>query len=314
MKAIKLASVFAVSAVAAAVSTSTFAAEPVFSGEAGIEYTSYYGDSKDKGDLADGTDIGELELSVDTGIVYAEIEVATTGADEGTKIGFEKLYVKQGAVSFGRFDGSVAAGAFMGMDEIGYTGVDLRTYTTTTTTTATDSNGDTVTLSTTEDRSRDTDNTGVRYKVAPGLMVALEATSNTSTEDSEIGVALSYVADLEGVKLGISGGAMGDANAVNVGAQFNAGPATFSLNYGIGEREATATTTSDHEEAGFGIEFAATEALTLTLQYANELEANEDGTYFIAAYKAGDLTYYFENYNGDIVDDEMNIVGVKASF
>ena len=291
MKAIKLASVFAVSAVAAAVSTSTFAAEPVFSGTAGIEYTSYYGDSKAKGDLADGTDIGEIEISVDTGVVYAELEIAGTDDDENVDIGLEKLYVKQGAVSFGRFDGSVAAGAFMGMDEIGYTGLDLRT------------------------EQGDTDNTGVRYAVAPGLKVALEATSNTATEDSEVGVALSYVADLEGVKLGISGGVLEDSNSVNVGAQFNAGPATVSVNYGVGERwDKDNSVWIDAEEAGFGVEFAATEALTLTLQYANELEADEDGTYFIAAYKAGDLTYYFENYNGEYAGMEANIVGVKASF
>ena len=286
MKAIKLASVFAVSAVAAAVSTSTFAAEPVFSGTAGVEYTSYYGNAKANNDLADGTDIGELELSVDTGVVYAEIEVATTGADEATKIGFEKLYVKQGAVSFGRFDGSVSTGAFFGMDEI-HGGVDLQT-------------GD-----------GDTDNTGVRYKVAPGLTVALEATNNDN-DDSDVGAAISYVADLEGVKLGISGGAIGDANSVNVGAQFNAGMATISANYGVGE---TGTgTTTDVQEAGLSIELAATEALTLTLEYAKDLEgAKDDGTYFIAAYKSGDLTYYFENYNGDLTT-EQNIVGVKASF
>ncbi|MCO4786274.1 MAG: hypothetical protein KC467_10170 [Marinomonas atlantica] len=290
MKAIKLASVFAVSAVAAAVSTSTFAAEPVFSGKAGLEYTSYYGDSKAKNDLADGTDVGEVELSIDTGIVYAEIEVATTGADEGTSVNFEKLYVKQGAVSFGRFDGSVAANAFMGMDEIGYTGIDLRTA------------------------QGDTDNTGLRYAVAPGLTVALEATTN-STDDSDVGAAISYVADLEGIKLGISGGAIGDANAVNVGAQFNAGPATFSLNYGTGER-GTDPATTDVEEVGFGIEFAATEALTLTLQYAKDLEGvnEEDGTYFVASYGAGDLTYYFKNYNGVYAGVEKNVLGVTASF
>lgn len=317
MKAIKLASVFAVSAVAAAVSTSTFAAEPVFSGEAGIEYTSYYGNAdKNKGDEADGTDIGELELAVDTGVIYAEIEVATSGEDEGTTIGFEKLYVKQGALSFGRFDGSVAAGAFMGMDEIGASGIDLNTG---------------------QGTKGDTDSTGVRYKVLPGLTVALEATEATNDtsnsdlqKDSQVGVALSYIADLEGVKLGISGGAIDDANAVNVGAQFNAGPATISLNYGVGETgtKTATTTTSDVEEVGFGIEFAATEALTLTLQYAKNLEQSaadkaaglsDDGTYFIAAYKAGDLTYYFENYNGDIdysdgKGTEKNIIGVKASF
>lgn len=299
MKAIKLASVFAVSAVAAAVSTSTFAAEPVFSGEAGIEYTSFYGDSKAKGDLADGTDLGEIELSIDTGIVYAELEIAGTDNDEATKIGIEKLYVKQGALSFGRFDGSVAANAFMGMDEIGYTGIDLN-------------------VGEVAGRKGDTDNTGVRYVVAPGLTVALEASSNTDAgEDSDIGGAISYIADMGGMKLGISGGVLGDANAVNVGGQFDAGPATLSLNYGVGEQGFDASDdTKDVEEVGFGVEFAATEALTLTLQYAKDLEGadEEDGTYFIAEYAAGDLTYYFENYNGVWADVEKNVVGVTASF
>ncbi|SBS26779.1 hypothetical protein MAQ5080_00617 [Marinomonas aquimarina] len=290
MKAIKLASVFAVSAVAAAVSTSTFALEPVFHGEAGVEYTSYYGNAKGNNDLADGTDLGEIELSVDTGVVYAELEVKTTGDDEGTDFNFEKLYVKQGAVSFGRFDGSVSTKAFMGMDEI-HDGVDLRTD------------------------QGDTDNTGIRYKVADGLTVALEATTN-SNDDSDIGAAISYVADLEGIKLGISGGAIGDANSVNVGAQFDAGPASISVNYGTGETGAdtATTTTTDVQQAGASIEFAATEALTLTVEYAKDLEgAKDDGTYFIAEYAAGDLTYYFENYNGDLTT-EQNIVGVKAYF
>jgi len=309
MKAIKLASVFTVSAIAAAVSSTTFAAEPVFSGEAGVEYTSYYGNAKNNGDLADGTDVGEVELAIDTGVVYAEIEIATTGKDEGTKIGFEKLYVKQGALSFGRFDGSVSANAFMGMDEIGYTGIDLNTG---------------------QGTKGDTDNTGIRYKVTSDLTVAVEATEAVNDDpatpadekkDSQVGMAVSYIADLGAVKLGVSGGAIDDANSVNVGAQFDAGPATFSVNYGVGE---TGTdTTTDVEEVGFGIEFAATDALTLTLQYAQNLEQSaadkaagkdDDGTYFIAEYAAGDLTYYFENYNGDYAGDEKNIIGVTASF
>ncbi|WP_191600770.1 hypothetical protein [Marinomonas algicola] len=286
MKAIKLASIFAVSAVAAAVSTTTFAAEAVFTGEAGVEYTSYYGDSKATNDLADGTDLGEVELKVDTGVVYAEIEIATTGADEGTKVGFEKLYVKQGAVSFGRFDGSVATGSFMGMDEL-IGGVDLRTA------------------------AGDTDNTGVRYNVAPGLTIALEATTSTATDDSDIGVAASYVADLGGFKAGISGGSVGDANAVNVGLQADAGAATLSLNYGVGE-VGTGTTT-DREELTASIAFAATDALTLTLEYTSDEENNKDGTYFIGEYAVGDLTYYVKNYDGELSDEKV-IVGVKSFF
>jgi hypothetical protein len=288
MKAIKLASVFAVTAVAAAVSSTTFAAEAVFSGEAGVEYVTYTNDVNK--DSADGTDLGEVELSVDTGVVYAEIEVATTGVDEATKIGLEKLYVKQGAVSFGRFDGSVSTGSFMGMDEI-YGGVDLNT-------------------------TSDTDNTGVRYKVTPELTIALEATRSTATEDSEVGAALSYVQDFGGFKAGISGGSVGDANAVNVGVQAVAGPATLSLNYGSGAKGATGAT--DVEQMTASVAVAATDALTLTLEYSKDLETagEPDGTYFIGEYAVGDLTYYVKNYNGDLVGnaDERTIVGVKAFF
>jgi hypothetical protein len=288
MKAIKLASVFAVTAVAAAVSSTTFAAEAVFSGEAGVEYVSYANDTNK--DSADGTNLGEVELSVDTGIVYAEIEIKTDGVDEGTDINMEKLYVKQGAVSFGRFDGSVSTGSFMGMDEI-YGGVDLNT-------------------------TSDTDNTGVRYKVTPELTIALEATRSTTTEDSDVGAALSYVQDFGGFKAGISGGSVGDANSVNVGVQAAAGPATLSLNYGSGAKGATGAT--DVEQMTASVAVAATDALTLTLEYSKDLETagEPDGTYFIGEYAMGDLTYYVKNYAGDLVGnaDERTIVGVKAFF
>jgi hypothetical protein len=312
MKAIKLASVFAVTAVAAAVSSTTFAAEAVFSGEAGIEYVTYSDSTVKDSDSVDGTDLGEVELSVDTGIVYAEIEVATTGADEATKIGMEKLYVKQGAVSFGRFDGSVSTGSFFGMDEI-YGGVDLKTA------------------------GGDTDNMGARYKVTPELTIAIEATAATSAadakaatatasaaaavkaNDSEVGVAVSYVQDFGAFKAGISGGSVGDAQSVNVGVQTVAGPATLSLNYGVGEAYGSVTGKFvDVKQMTASVAVAATEALTLTLEYSQDLEStNEpDGTYFIGEYAMGDLTYYVKNYAGDLVGktDERTIVGVKAFF
>ncbi len=288
MKAIKLASVFAVTAVAAAVSSTTFAAEAVFSGEAGVEYTSYT--NSGTGDQADGTDIGEVELSVDTGVVYAEIEIATSGVDEATTIGMEKLYVKQGAVSFGRFDGSVATGSFMGMDEI-YGGVDLNS-------------------------TSDTDNTGVRYAVSDELTVALEATRASGSTDGDVGAAISYVQDFGGFKAGISGGAVGDSNAINLGLQTVAGPATLSLNYGVGEK-GTGTTT-DVEQLTASVAIAATDALTLTVEYSQDLETTGEpsGTYFVGEYAVGDLTYYVKNYAGDLVgdSDERTIVGVSSSF
>ncbi|WP_417537065.1 hypothetical protein [Marinomonas sp.] len=285
MKAIKLASVFAVSAVAAAVSTATFAADAIITGNAGIEYV-----TNDNGTSElSGTNEGELELQIDTGIVYAELEFATNGgtaeAGEGVDIGLEKLYVKQGAVSFGRFDGTVATGSFMGMDEY-YGGVDLST-------------------------SGDTDSTGIRYKVSPELTVALEATAASGTEDGEIGFAASYVADFGGFKAGISGGAVGDANAVNVGVQTVAGPATVSLNYGSGASGATGDT--DVELMTASIAFAASEALTLTLEYSSDMEAENNGTYFVGEYAMGDLVYYVKNYAGDL-GSELTKVGVKANF
>ena len=325
MKAIKLASVFAVTAVAAAVSTATFAADAIITGEAGVEYVQYHGSASDtKGDTADGTDLGELELHVDTGIVYAELEFKTTGEDEGTDINMEKLYVKQGAVSFGRFDGSVATGAFMGMDEI-FSGVDTR-----------------------DNRvvNKETDNTGIRYKVTPEFTVAVEAsgsrnvrvasgtgaTAVTAQEkiDSEIGVALSYVKDFGVVKLGVSAGAIGDTNAYNIGAQTTVGMATISANYGAGKTiddvdTDSSSATTDVERAQVNIALAVTDALTLTYEYARDLENSGkagkadhvDATYFIAEYAVGDLTYYYKNYNGDAElnsDIGKNIVGVKVFF
>ncbi|ETI58102.1 hypothetical protein [Marinomonas profundimaris] len=294
MKAIKLASVFAVSAVAAAVSTATFAAEAVFTGNAGVEYVTQNESKKTTtANELSGTKEFEVEVSVDTGIVYAEIEIATDGADEGTKIGMEKLYVKQGAVKFGRFDGTVATGSFFGMDEY-FGGVDLKN--------ATDSDGD---------LTGDTDNTGIRYMVSPELTVAIEATNAVGDVDGEIGFAASYVMDFGGFKAGISGGAVGDANAVNVGVQTVAGPATVSLNYGSGAGGTDGDT--DIELMTASVAFAASEALTLTLEFSSDLEAETDGTYFVGEYAAGDLTYYVKNYAGDL-GSELTKVGVKASF
>ncbi|MCV2401306.1 hypothetical protein OFY17_00290 [Marinomonas sp. C2222] len=281
MKAIKLASVFAVSAVAAAVSTSTIAADAVISGEAGIEYT-----TTDTVDSVDGTDLSEIELSVDTGVVYAELEIAGTSSDEDVDIGLEKIYVTQGAVSFGRFDGSVSTGAFMGSLDEQLGGVDLTT-------------------------SGDTDDAGVRYKVTPEFTVALEATDSTTTEDSDIGVAASYVTSFDAIKVGISGGSVGDANAVNVGFSTTAGPLTISLDYGVGASGATGST--DVEKMTSTASFAATEELTFALELANNMESKKTGTYFIAEYAVGDLTYYLKNFAGDLNTDSTS-VGVTASF
>jgi len=116
------------------------------------------------------------------------------------------------------------------------------------------------------------------------------------------------------LKAGISGGSVGDANSVNVGVQSVSGPATVSLNYGVGDKGATGAT--DVEQMTASVAVAATEALTLTLEFSSDLEAETSGTYFIGEYAMGDLTYYVKNYAGDLVGDadERTIVGVKAFF
>ncbi len=103
MKATKLASIFAVTAVAAAVSTTTIAAEPVFTGSAGLSYYAH-----DEGSDA-ATSEGEVNIIGDTGVVYFDLDMES-GPD-----GFDldEIYVTKGAVQFGDFDGSlIDAAAF----------------------------------------------------------------------------------------------------------------------------------------------------------------------------------------------------------
>lgn len=135
MKAIKLASIFAVSAVAAAVSTTTFAADPVFSGSAGMYLNTY--DTSDNKYTSDG----EVNIIGDTGVVYFDMDMSS-----GSFI-LDEAYVTQGAVQFGDFDGSLIDAAVMygGVEE----GNDIST-----------DGGSTL---------------GVRYAVSDELTVAFEA-------------------------------------------------------------------------------------------------------------------------------------------
>jgi hypothetical protein len=291
MKAIKLASIFAVSAVAAAVSTTTIAAEPVFSGEAGIYYKSY-GDSVSTEDVSSGTDKAELELAIDTGVVYIELEIAgDDNSDETAKLGIEKAYVTQGAVQFGRFDGTLSDAAALGVNE--NSGVQVYDNT-------------------------DTDDTGVRYSISDELTVALEATEATSTEASEIGMTLSYIADLGAGEFGVSGGAVGDSNAVNVGYAMDIGSTTLAVSYGAGEND-NAGAVTDETSAAISAQMSPTDATTLNIEYASNtsetaagVETDKKGLYVYASYTGGDLEYYVEHYGEDFGD--YTEVGVKSSF
>ena len=155
MKAIKLASIFAVSAVAAAVSTTTFAADPVFSGSAGLYLNSY--DTSDSTYTSDG----EVNIIGDTGVVYFDMDMSS-----GSFI-LDEAYVTQGAVQFGDFDGSLIDAAVMygGTEEGNDYSSDL---------------GATL---------------GVRYAVSDDLTVAFEATESTDDDgfgvsySADLGVA-----------------------------------------------------------------------------------------------------------------------------
>jgi hypothetical protein len=295
MKAIKLASIFAVSAVAAAVSTTTIAAEPVFSGNAGISHT--FGATKD---TLSGTEDAEIEIAIDTGVVYLEIEFGVGTGGESVTTGLEKAYVTQGALQFGRFDGTLAENGYLGVNEIG--GLDLVS-------------------------NSDTDDTGVRYALSDELSVSIEGTqaNGVADVDSEIGMALSYVADLGAGTFGISGGSVGESSVVNVGYAMDLGGSTLAVAYAAGDQVDTDSKSGDYKEvlevtnASISLQMTPTDATTLNIEYASNtseeeggVETDADGFYVYASYTAGDLDYYVEHYGADF--DDYTEVGVNASF
>jgi hypothetical protein len=278
MKAIKLASVFAVSAVAAAVSTTTFAAEPVFTGTAGLEYMSTEADG---GDAAQSR--GEVNIIGDTGLVYFDLDMegATTGADGGFDL--DEIYIKQGAVSFGDFDGSLADGAAFsaGVEE--------------------DNDAAKQDLGT---------DLGIRYSVMPGLTVALEAAEGSSQSF----VAANYSQDLGVATLGLSAGlglgTGGDNQIVTAGVSVPAGMATVTAFYQTGT-----IADADATNYGAGLDLALTEAVTAALQYYNQDEVTDGGVAEATLYyAAGDLTYYVSYVDYDADDSDYSVIGAKASF
>ena len=281
MKAIKLASVFAVSAVAAAVSTTTFAAEPVFTGTAGLEYKATEADG---GDAAQSR--GEVNIIGDTGLVYFDVDMegqSTEGGNGTTAFQLDEIYVKQGAVSFGDFDGSIADDAAFsaGVEE--------------------DKDGAKQTL--------DTD-LAIRYAVMPGLTVAAEMTEGSS----QTSVAAKYTQDLGVATLGLSGalglGTDADNQVVTVGVSVPAGMATISAFYETGK-----IADADVNNFGAGLDLALTEAVTAAFQYYNQDEIDDsgiiEGTVY---YTSGDLTYYVSYLDYEANDKDYSLVGAKASF
>ncbi|MFT2096726.1 hypothetical protein ACMUMQ_00075 [Marinomonas sp. 2405UD66-6] len=119
MKAIKLTSIFALTSVAAAISTTSIAAEPVFSGTASAEYVINDGTTDELSYFGSYEDNTELEFNIDTEIVHFEVEINNTGEDEdgdddksSSTVDIEEAYLTLGALTIGDVDGSIADNAF----------------------------------------------------------------------------------------------------------------------------------------------------------------------------------------------------------
>ncbi|BDX03542.1 hypothetical protein MACH16_22900 [Marinomonas pontica] len=291
MKAIKLASVFAVSAVAVAVSTTTFAAEAVISGQAGLEYRLLGDTHADAAGAAANNNTwrskGELNLNVDTGVVAALVEFRENVAT------IVKATVTQGAVSFGDFDGSISDDAYLKATRVieGEYGDGSKT------------------------------DLGVRYDLGSGLVVALEM----KTGQDGVGFAADYSVDLGMASLDLSAGTYAGESSAKVkdevsnyaiGVSVPVGPATFIASY-AGGTTTTGTTDTDIGVTTVGVTFAVSDAFTLGIQNSTDLEAaagtDDNNTEVAAFYTAGDITYYAAALSGDDLKEETRI-GAKASF
>lgn len=285
MKAIKLASVFAVSAIAAAVSTSTIAAEPVFKGTAGLEYKSQEAGS----DAASSR--GEVNIIGDTGVVYFDLDMEgdTTTADGGFDL--DEIYIKQGAVQFGDFDGTI-------LDSVAYSaGVEEDLD---------DAKGDFG------------DDLGIRYMVNDNLTVALEV-----TEGDNVGsLAVAYTTEMNGLTLGVSAGyKMSDDDLadqlVTVGLQAPLGMATLSSFVRVGS-----VADADIMNTGLGLDIPVSEQLTLAAQYYVEGGESSVGVDEVdqgileatAYYTVGDVSYYASFISKEVDDADYSVVGAKVSF
>jgi hypothetical protein len=291
MKAIKLASVFAVTAVAVAVSSTTFAAEGVFKGTAGLEYK-----SQESGKDGTSANRGEVNIIGDTGLVYFDLDMESSTGNDGFNL--DEIYVKQGAVQFGDFDGTI-------LDSVAYNaGVEED-----------------------NDNSKEDfgDKMAIRYAVSESLKVAIEAGEN----DNVGSLAVAYTTDLSGVTLGVSAGyKMSDDDLddqlVTVGVKVPLGMATLSSFVRVGS-----IGNNDVMNYGVGIDLPVSEQLALAAQYYTrdgEANASDTGlvlgsdlvdqgrTEFTAYYTPGDVTFYASYLAYEADKSDYSVVGAKVSF
>lgn len=291
MKATKLASIFAVTAVAAAVSTTTLAAEAVFSGEAGLSVKQTNPETGDKSST-NGSE-GELNITVDTGVVYLKMDMdsVVTGVDDENELiradsfVLDAAYVTQGAVQFGDFDDSL-------FDSVAYES----------------------SVEEAEDYTPGGYDLAVRYAVTPELKVAFELEEGGNGN----GVVVAYGADLGVATLGASYKTYfdreDDETGFILGLTVPAGIATIYAHAYAGE----STAKKDQGSTSFGIDLNLTDSLLIAAAANDDTEDdNQDNTEISAFYTAGDLTYYATviSFNEkQTTDTSFTKVGVKASF
>jgi hypothetical protein len=290
MKAIKLASVFAVTAVTAAVSTATFAAEPVFKGTAGLFYKSYLDDKNTNDDKAVSN--GEVNIIGDTGVVYFDLDMSNVDSSEASGFVLDEIYVKAGAVQFGDFDGSLVDAAALSSsvreddDDAKY---DLG------------------------------DDLGIRYMVNDNLTVALEV----AEDDNKGTLSASYEMGVAGGTLAVSGGYKFVDNVDNqiltVGYSAPIGMLTLSTFIQAGSKADL-----DVMNTGIGLDVALTEQVSLAAQYYTEageaskgVDKEDAGVMEVTGYyKSGDIKYYasYVGYEGDNDVNNYTVVGAEVSF
>jgi len=290
MKAIKLASVFAVTAVTAAVSTATFAAEPVFKGTAGLFYKSYLDDNSTETDKAVSN--GEVNIIGDTGVVYFDLDMSNVDSSADSGFVLDEIYVKAGAVQFGDFDGSLVDAAALSSsvreddDDAKY---DLG------------------------------DDLGIRYMVNDNLTVALEVTE----DDNKGTLSASYEMGVAGGTLAVSGGYKFiddvDNQILTVGYSAPIGMVTLSTFIQAGSKADL-----DVLNTGVGLDVALTEQVSLAAQYYTEggeesegVDKEDAGVMEVTGYyKSGDIKYYasYVGYEGDNDVNNYTVVGAEVSF
>ncbi|MEO9274073.1 hypothetical protein ABFY09_04365 [Marinomonas sp. 5E14-1] len=301
MKAIKLTSIFALTSLAAAISTTSIAAEPVFSGTVSTEYVINDGSADELSYFGSYEDNSEIEFNIDTDIIHFEVEL---GNDEDIEI--EESYITLGALTIGDVDGSIADNAFdvgAQLVEADFENID----------------------------GLDATDWAVIYKVSKKLNIALEF-----EEDYDgVGFAVAYKDKFGDLGVEIAGGKYSGNNdsdsdpekeheIFTFGLTYQAGPAKLFLAYLTGS-ELVSGSTVDKTYLTLGTTIKAGDFI-IGLNHNQDLdnEATNETLSNVEAYVEYALPYegvsvYATALSGNLDKDstaesDFSLVGIKAEF